>query len=1152
LSYTSSKRKALPSAGKQTARARTPNSPRARMNSRRQFLKATSGGALLSLTPLVSSGQSAPASTEMRTLFFDLSHEHHQGHRYYFVAGKQRHQLQPCNGFHPALLQARLENSVIRMLPDSALTHVVEGIQLPPAVQFSYLMKDPDTSTGTYGVSAMYLLPPKSSFAYAYEQARKKLQPGQPLRLSAKRKKYGLAPASTLQDLVDEQDVIDTTQWATTLANLHPELLSADPNSAAHIQTNHIQTSDSTTTLAQVLAFAGPAVPAQSLTLDNKTGWATLVPYTEDDQKTPIKATTGHNKGLILYDTKWQPAINVPYISDVMTVASNGVKNDTTLGVDVTPDRGSLSTGDLTGTIWCRNDGVTSISQDATAPDANPANAKFTLSNVTPNYNGYSVVLSTANSGNGYQINLQYKNWYLRWLGLFIQFLDSDDNVLPASDFPDIGSDPFFNTKNNELCVGFLTPEFTIFGIPTQPSGNTVQFTFPAKASRAKILASGLGFGSHTYPDTELLGVMMTSIFNLSLPAFLMALGVAAELDVILKAVIIPFGTLIVQTLFTDFEDFTLAQIGTIFWRAVVRGLVAPGGPLKPFLEAFGKYFLLAEITDNIPLIGAILQAFGALVAIAEIDETACEVILSPWTYEYDLVATYNLQFSVSPDPDDHSGFPASAVSYLVTAIFDNGTPHVQQGTIDHSKPTDKINLQFTGVPLGGNVTLTAAVYESDGTQVGHGTTGAIANSPPPDKSAIPGITIKEKRLPVQGVTYQHDVKTTIDAQGNHSWACAPAPLPPVNSSACQPAPGNICSYRGITYNNSLDYVGYVWQSYNENACNPGGVGQLDQLANIPGVNGSNGNAQNGYATIPCSLQGAALMAYDPLGRLDVNYYVDTTNNINMLRQVQLKNNPPFADPRSRESWGKFNLPPDDILIHPAGTIITINTGTSRLESLKIPAAALSDADAAVSLQATLHGGQGDRPGLFNSPTAATITSDGVILVVEQGNNRIHALDASANPVPLFSKQPQKYFLVLEATGGPGTQYLDIAAEFSGYIYVLSYSNSIYRLDVYDPNRADSTPISTTMGFNAAKVTVDYWRNVYSLNYEVLKTDGQLPPNKMTEPSISRWLPTTSPCDTLVPANPSGGATGHGPGKSVKSPVRLLRRDFWRIQNSRV
>jgi hypothetical protein len=81
--------------------------------------------------------------------------------------------------------------------------------------------------------------------------------------------------------------------------------------------------------------------------------------------------------------------------------------------------------------------------------------------------------------------------------------------------------------------------------------------------------------------------------------------------------------------------------------------------------------------------------------------------------------------------------------------------------------------------------------------------------------------------------------------------------------------------------------------------------------------------------------------------------------------------------------------------------------------------------------------------------------------------------------------------------------------EYTGYLYVLSYNigSNRYRLDVYHPGQATTNPITTTFDVNADKLTVDFWRNVYTLNYEVLRLPGgAVPP--ITEPSVSLWTPS--------------------------------------------
>lgn len=103
---------------------------------------------------------------------------------------------------------------------------------------------------------------------------------------------------------------------------------------------------------------------------------------------------------------------------------------------------------------------------------------------------------------------------------------------------------------------------------------------------------------------------------------------------------------------------------------------------------------------------------------------------------------------------------------------------------------------------------------------------------------------------------------------------------------------------------------------------------------------------------------------------------------------------------------------------------------------------------------------------------------------------------------PYFKAQPNPLFMLLRET--EGSTYLDLAVEFTGYMNALSRSSSppIFRLDIYHPAQSDTKPIRTTKGMNSARLTVDFWRNVYTLNYEVLKLpSGQIPSG--TGPSLS-------------------------------------------------
>jgi hypothetical protein len=1107
--------------------------------SRREFLGTTAAATTLTLAPHL---EAARKGEERQTLFFNLSHEDHEGHTYYFVLGKNRYFLERVQEGHPTLARARQTNVFLRALPAGAVTHVIENIQLPDdAVLLGYTIKDPDTSTGTWAMSSIYLHVPTSQLSYAYTRARKNLLDGEPLPVSAKRMKYGVPAAVSLKDLADEHALLDSTDWAKAMVNVHPEMLSADPKSASNIQNNHID-ARSTFQLSQQLELAGPAIPQQSGAPDdsnNSTGWATLVPYTDEDGITPLKNTTGNNNGLILYDARWQPSIQT-FVAAALKPTSAAVKNDTTLGADVTAGREAMTTTDLLGTIWARRDGITSVDQSPQLRvDQSPDNASYTLTNVTPYYNGYSLSASVvADTG---EVTLNFTNWYLRWLGLYIQFYDGT-SVVGISQIPKgISSNSELDLKDsNSIFLGLLTPEFTIYGVPVMSSKLPVKFTFPTSvATSAAILASGLGYGSHTAPDTEDIGIINTAIFNLILPGLLLCLGLGAAVDDFYKDVVLV--AVVAQNFLIDLfalcEGATLKQIGTIFWRLYVRFLTSPPA-LNTFIKSVIQFLttraLIQAAEDAIPLVGAIIQAIGAVGTVAEIAETAAEVGVSPWTYQYQLVGMHDVTVTILHASNDPGGFPATAANYTVTAVFDGGTPQVQTLPITNTNPPDqKLQATFQNVPLGGTLTVHVGFYTSDGTLVGHGSTSG-AN----DVNANPTIQITEDQVPIKSRTaYIHKQKTTLDPQGNHMWS--PAEAPAAAAPACDANPGNLCSFRDITVS-PLGYIGYGWQSYSTAGCASAGAGQLDQMANIFVSNGSGNDAQSGYTTTPCALEPGTRLVYDSLGRAGANYYLDSTNNQNLVRQVQLVSPPAFADPRSNSAWGKFNLHSDDLLLHPAGVLISINSENSRMESLRLPDKAISYADAAVSLLANFHGGLGARPGLFSAPTVATITSHGVILIVEAGNNRIHAVDAAGNPVRHFLNQPEPYFLNLSETGGDGTEYLDIAVEFSGFIYVLSSNNSAYRLDIYNPDQTGTDPFCSTQGFNAAKLTVDYWRNVYSLNYEALMVNSGLPASGITEPSISQWVPVTPPGVGRIPP------PRHRRKRDPEQARLLRRRDLWR------
>lgn len=87
--------------------------------------------------------------------------------------------------------------------------------------------------------------------------------------------------------------------------------------------------------------------------------------------------------------------------------------------------------------------------------------------------------------------------------------------------------------------------------------------------------------------------------------------------------------------------------------------------------------------------------------------------------------------------------------------------------------------------------------------------------------------------------------------------------------------------------------------------------------------------------------------------------------------------------------------------------------------------------------------------------------------------------------------------------------YHNIACETKGYLYVLWHkkpgtSPSDYRLDIYYPDGKPLTEGGNNGQPNAARMVVDQWRNLFTLNYEQMEG-----PEGRPEPSISQWIPNT-------------------------------------------
>ena len=101
-------------------------------------------------------------------------------------------------------------------------------------------------------------------------------------------------------------------------------------------------------------------------------------------------------------------------------------------------------------------------------------------------------------------------NWFLRFLGVYFQFVDANGKVIPKDQLPsDVLPDvnPSFKTLDrvNALYAGVITPVYSIACIPCYPPGDaSILVNLPTQAATVNAFYTGLGLSGSQYDPTRL------------------------------------------------------------------------------------------------------------------------------------------------------------------------------------------------------------------------------------------------------------------------------------------------------------------------------------------------------------------------------------------------------------------------------------------------------------------------------------------------------------------------------------------------------------------------------------------------------------------------------------------------------------------------
>jgi hypothetical protein len=1021
---------------------------------------------------------------ETATLHFDLSHLD-PNQQFTLHAGSSRYDLAPHTP--QTLTQARRSNSALRLMRDDRVTHFAGPVQLPGDAPVLLRVTGPkrreDDPLERLVLVSLYL--PRQVRIAGAERRR---QQGRPVRLPPKLTARALADTDGLppdNELVgDIGDITTAEDAAAALVFHHTELLTTQATPAHDIINNIIVWARGIDALAQSILAQSKAHESDP----SKPNWVSSTPGTD-----------------------WQT--NQP--SSPIYVWSDATLADLKLPLNDSLQM-SKNCPTLQDQCWTIQPGVTQVPV-ATAPAGlvRDAEATYTLKDVTPQRGvehsfAYDPATSTA--------TLSLKNYYLRWLQVCVDQYGPDGEKVGQTQ-----------------TLGQQSPVDTIMATPLPPDWSDYPFTFDASASRATVSYGGLGQTPFDW-GYDGGGIIWTTVFNYGIPLMFIALGVAADQggsdwsdltkSVVSKATSFveagaegPLGDAVTQSI--ALSDLLLAAAN------------CAGSLLVSLVTSSAQTALQAYITTALgqgaaekaePFLGWAALAVGAAADLASITETSVEVARSPATMSVDIERTLDVAVTVSPDPSHQNQWPATATHYTITITYDDGTARVYDGQLSPTTQQSPIEQTFTALPSGGTITVLACFYSDTGWLAGQGSAGPMPAQPGQGSTlTVPPFAITENLVPLAAdTTYTMKEKLAFQS-GSRIWVAPPAASPPtatVSDLNGSNVGTNLGQLGQLTLNEQQSALGYLWKASGQGIPL---VGTGDQpytgqeftfQAISDGASPQSGLKLTEYAYLaqPCLAFPPATMPSPPAAGFLLE--PDPVTDVMWLRALSLASGLPFiASPG--HSFGQFTGAQDDLALHPAGYAVALNSATGNLQVLKLTALA-ADASAPA---ASIYAGTGTRPGLLSGPVAVACSLDKVLVLqqasADHPSGSVCAFDVKGNPVSCFAGGVS--LTSLHPEGAARVVVLDLGIESKGYLYVLKYlapaSGAVlasdYRLDLYNP---DGTFLAQVAGLAAARLQVDLWRNLFTLNYEILTGSGR------TEPSVAQWIPST----------PSGAARPSG------------------------
>ena len=749
-----------------------------------------------------------------------------------------------------------------------------------------------------------------------------------------------------------------------------------------------------------------------------------------------------------------------------------------------------------------------------------------------------------------------YNNWE-RLLQVHVQYYADADDQIDVDNHdqdPNAPEQAWRSTKNSEYLT-YVSDMPMSYGVPWAWDANYSEatITLPQDANYAQLLICGPGsvadmsqwrqymhndsYGDQSFPDECQWPLILTYVFDIGIPAIMAGFDACIAggdaVNSYKKAV--KYSATAAQTIckqaldgFATFGDLgaylqnkekqpstgtgvALGQMATIIPTMLWGGDYQDANYQLWMQAAALVTWMIIEwaAVKAIPILGQVFGALAFLGDLVQIATSVVEMCMSPWVFDCKVQILYDATITLQKDDKD-STFPkgAGGAKYTVTMVTD-GTDQTRSvtGSIADAR-ADPITLTFPDVPISRTVQYVLHIYDSNGSLIGKGSSAALPNN---DTTKLPrAVTLvtEEQMKPITSKTtfVRQDTLQYDPALAKYHWASGVA----VAATRTTTDPG-LLELDQASIGTVSGMLGAVWRDTKNQYW----------VRNSPSVEPQDDATKTGLGVLqqlggPYSRQPHVI--FDRLSP-------DLTNGNNFLlepqssggylvRRLALSPNGGKLTWQANQAWGHFPLDLDAVTHHPAGFILGVHTTTGRLHKLELPKTPAADNDHPVLAQ--FHAGTGNRAGLTQQPNGICVALDGTIVLLEPGAHRMQAFDIGGNPVQYFGSGTSKSsFQTLH--GSTSDHRLGIGVDGAGYFYVLTYSSNgqsanNYRVDVYAP---DGTFIVAPTGINAATFDVDYWRNLFTVNYAALTTTTDTtkgyvdPAIGGVQPSVSIFVPTT-------------------------------------------